>query len=72
MSRAGQTQGLGANRQSQGWRARQARFPRERGKHVPRRLCGGEMHRGVLGVMFWLGPHVGMALPFREEEESIP
>lgn len=33
-------------------------------------LGGGE-HRGVLGGMFWLGPHVGMTLPFKEEGKCI-
>lgn len=36
-------------------------------------VCGGGGHReGVLGVMFWLGPHVRMALSFREEGKGIP
>lgn len=45
----------------------------ERGRRVPRWLSGGEKHReGLLGVMFWVGPRVGMTLLFREEGESIP
>lgn len=44
----------------------------ERGRRVPRRLSGGGEHReGLLGVMFWLGSHVGMTLLCREGGESI-
>ena len=73
MSKAGQAKGLVANGQSQSWRDGQARFPGKRSRGGPRWSHGGEEHKeGVLGVMVWLGPQVGMIPPFRDEGENIP
>ena len=73
VSKAGQAKGLVANGQSQSWRDGQARFLGKRSRGGPRWSYGGEEHKeGVLGVMVWLGPQVGMIPPFRDEGENIP